>query len=143
MPTPEERAAQRAKAKANLERVQAAFLEVERTEEEERKRAEEEERKQVEEEARKKHKEEEKRQHKEEEKHVCEEEEKCKCEAEEEHLCVAAEFKRKEIKSLLRLDARKRAAREEQAAKKVSREEGTEGDKGRKRARSESGSGNE
>ena len=43
MPTPEERAAQKAKAQANIERARAEILEVERVEEEERKRAEEEE----------------------------------------------------------------------------------------------------
>src|SRR6202046_1885377 len=136
MSTPEERAAQKAQAQADIERAKDIVEERERAEEEERKRAEEEERKRVEEEARKKCEEEEKRRQEAEEQCVREEEEKRKRKAEEERLCKLAEFKRNEDASLVRLSEQKKATREEKAAKKVSLEKGTEGDKGKKRARS-------
>ena len=90
----------------------------------------------MEEEARKKHEEEEKRRREEEEKPVYKEGEECKCEVEEERLRVLVIFKKNEAERNMRLGERKKATREEIAARKASQEEGTEGEKGKKRARS-------
>ena len=145
MSTPEERAAQKAQAQADIERAKAIVEELERAEEEERKRAEEEERKRVEEEARKKCEEEEKRRQEAEEQRVRDEEDKRKREVEEERLRKLADFKRSEAAALARLNEQAKAARKEKAARKALQEKGIEEDKGKKRARSgsESESGTE
>jgi hypothetical protein len=106
---------------------------MERVEEQERKQVEEEQ-KRAEEEERRRHEEEERQWHEEEEQHQWEEEERCQHEKEEECLRKLADFKRNEVKALMRLEEWAKAARAEKVAKKVSGED-TTGDKGMKRMR--------
>ena len=145
MPTPEERAAQKAKLMADMARARAEMEEMERAEEEERKRAEEEEKQRVEEEKRRREEEERRMRER-------EAEEKRQREAEEKRQRDLAEFKRKEAESIARRSEAVKVAREAKAAKKVTPEEERrqqtaamlermEGGKGKKRVRSEAEDG--